>query len=95
LKQDSNNYCTDIIFLPNFKAQSLYITLRLKFKAILYNQLFFFFRPTPGEKGFFVSIVRDITLERIRDALLADVHVGGLSDAWTQFCFSRDCPKRV
>jgi len=27
LKQDSNNYCTDIIFLPNFKAQSFYITL--------------------------------------------------------------------
>lgn len=39
--------------------------------------------PQP-QKGFFVSIIRDIALERIRDALLADVHAGGLSDdAWT------------
>lgn len=53
-------------------------------------------QPPGSEKGFFVSIVRDIALERIRDALLADVQAGGLSDdAWTQFCFSRDGLKRV
>lgn len=59
--------------------------------------VFFLAQTNPRRKeGFFVSLVRDIALERIRDALLADVHAEGLSDdAWTQFCFSRNGPKRV